>query len=193
MLIANERAIAIKTSMTQKKQKPFHLTQFGNSILRKRQKRVPNAFLGAQSFRTLVKKMFFTLHHARGVGLAAPQIGKDMALAVIEVKKTKLRPDVVPLKKTVIVNPKIISYSRVAEYDWEGCLSLKDVRGLVPRAKEITVEYRDGSGKKIIKKLEGFQARVFQHEIDHLNGILYVDRMDDMRTLITKEELEKRI
>ncbi len=175
-----------------RKVKPFRITQFGNQILRKKQKRISDATLRAKPFRELVKKMFSTLHHAQGVGLAAPQIGKDMALAVIEIKKTKLRPNAAPLTKTVIVNPKIISYSRVAEYDWEGCLSLKNVRGLVPRAKEITVEYKDCSGKKTVKKLKGFQARVFQHEIDHLNGVLFVDRMDDMRTLITKEELKKR-
>ncbi len=178
--------------MKRKKLSPFRLTQFVNPILRKKQKRVPGALLHRQSFRALIRKMLFTMRHARGVGLAAPQIGKDMALAVIEIKKTKLRPDVVPLKKTVIVNPKIVSYSRIGVYDWEGCLSLKDVRGLVPRPKEIVVEYFDESGKKVIRALEGFQARVFQHEIDHLNGILFVDRMDDMRTLITKEELEKR-
>ncbi len=132
------------------------------------------------------------MHRARGVGLAAPQTGKDMSLAVIEVRKTKLRPDVTPFPKTIVINPKIISHSRKMEYDWEGCLSLENVRGLVQRHKEIIAEYQDDLGKKTVRKLKGFQARVFQHEIDHLNGVLYVDRMDDMRTLTTLKEFEKR-
>lgn len=172
--------------------KTLRLTQFGNPILRKKQKQVSGGFLCTKPFRDLVTSMFSAMHHARGVGLAAPQVGKNMSLAVIQVGKTKLRPDVTPLPKTVVVNPKIISHSRGVEYDWEGCLSLEDVRGLVPRYKEITVEYEDVSGKKVLRKCEGFHARVFQHEIDHLSGVLYVDRMNDMRTLVTRKELEKR-
>ncbi len=149
--------------------------------------------LRTRTFTALVRKMFSTMHAANGVGLAAPQVGRDMSFAVIEARKTKLRPDAAPLAKTVIVNPRIISHSRKMEYDWEGCLSLESVRGLVPRYKEITVECEDASGKKILRKLKGYHARVFQHEIDHLNGILYVDRMDDMRTLVTQKELEKRV
>ncbi len=173
--------------------KTLRITQFGNPILRRKQKSVSESMLHAGTFRALVKKMFPTMHRANGVGLAAPQVGKNMSFAVVEVRKTRLRPDTTPLAKTVIINPRITSHSRKVEYDWEGCLSLESVRGLVPRYKEIAVEYEDLSGKKIVRNLKGYHARVFQHEIDHLNGILYVDRMDDMRTLTTLKELEKEM
>ncbi len=182
--------------MKQKKQNSsgtmLRITQFGNPILRRKQKKVSEKILRTKAFCNLVKAMFPVMHKASGVGLAAPQVGKDMSFAVIEVRKTKLRPEVAPLSKTVIINPKIISHSRKVEYDWEGCLSLENVRGFVPRYKEVTVEYEDISGKKIVRKFRGYHARVFQHEIDHLNSILYVDRMDDMRTLVTLKELAKR-
>ena len=128
-----------------------------------------------------------------GVGLAAPQINRSIQLAVIEIKKSDIRPDVIPLKTTVIINPEITSYSKEENNDWEGCLSFPGVRGLVPRAKAITVKYLDEFGKAYILKLKGFQARVFQHEIDHLNGIVYVNRMEDMRTLMTFDEFKQRI
>ena len=137
--------------------------------------------------------MFYTMRLVKGVGLAAPQINQPYQFAVIAIKKNKIRPDVMPLSPTVIVNPRITTFSKKRGYDWEGCLSLPGIRGLVPRHESIVVHYINESGKKIKMKLSGFQARVFQHEIDHLNGILYVDRMSDMKTLMTFQEFKKRI
>ncbi len=164
-------------------------TKFGNPILRQRARRISPRKVSNQ----LLKTMFYTMRQVSGVGLAAPQVNKSWQLAVIEIKKSKIRPEIIPLKKTVVINPEITRRSKKLLKDWEGCLSLPKIRGLVPRHKDVTVRFLDSFGKKQVVRLSGFQARVFQHEIDHLKGILYIDRMDDMKTLITEDEFRKRV
>jgi peptide deformylase len=168
-------------------------TYLGNPVLRKKAKQVPLRDISTQTFQRLVTQMFFTMRKVGGVGLAAPQIGKPIQLAVIEVKKTPTRPRIAPLEPTVIINPRILSHSRELLNDWEGCLSFPNARGLVPRYRTIRVSYFDRFGDKQVKTLEGFQARVFQHEIDHLNGLIYVDKMVDMRSLMVLGEFKKRL
>ncbi len=169
------------------------MTEFGNPILRMRAQKVPQKLFGTPFLRALVKEMFKAMHKAVGVGLAAPQVGYSLQLAVIEVRKTKLRPHVVPFPPTVVINPVIVEKSTKVLTDWEGCLSLLAVRGIVPRSKSITVVFFDEFGKKKKLKLTGFQARVFAHEIDHLKGKLYVDRMRSMETLMTLGEFNTRV
>lgn len=166
-------------------------TQFGDPILRKKAKRVVLKTIHTPAFKTLVRDMFATIQDI-GVGLAAPQVGKSIQLAVIDVHPLPHRPHVEPYKRAII-NPRIIQYSRSTVLGYEGCLSCDGVRGRVPRAKEVAVEYRDDCGVKHREVARGLLARVFQHEIDHLHGILYVDHMADMRTLMTVQEYEKRI
>ena len=173
--------------------KRLRRTYFGNPLLREKAKRVGLRSIKTPAFQKLIEEMFFTMRRVGGVGLAAPQIGKSLQLAVIEIRKSAVRPDIVPLPPTVIINPKIETVSKTKQSDWEGCLSLPSVRGLVPRHKRITVSYFDEAGKKQVMTFSGFRARVFQHEIDHLNGLLYVDRMPDMRTLMTANEFKGRI
>lgn len=173
--------------------KKYILTQFGNPVLRKEAKRLLLDTVHTSAFRQLVKDMFFTMHKEQGIGLAAPQIGKSLRLAVLGVRPTKFRPTLHPVAPAVMVNPKILHASREVEDDWEGCLSFPDGRGVVPRSTSIAVEYWDENGEHVQKTVTGFAARVFQHEIDHLHGILYVDRMRNMRTLCTLAEYEKRV
>ena len=168
-------------------------TQFGNPILRKKAAFVVSKKIGTKAFQQLIKKMLFTMRRSKGVGLAAPQIGRALHLAVVEITKSKIRPHVKLLAPHTVINPKILSTSRATQNDWEGCLSLSGVRGFVPRHKTISVRYIDESGKIQTKSFTGFQARVFQHEIDHLNGILFVDRMRDMKTLMTADEFKRRV
>jgi peptide deformylase len=168
-------------------------TQFGNPILRQKAKKVSSAFLKTAGFKKLVPQMFYTMKRANGVGLAAPQIGLSLQLAVIQVQPTRLRPNLEDLGKIVIINPRIVGRAKEQVDDWEGCLSFPGVRGKTPRHKSITVEYLDEKGKKVVRKLAGFLARVFQHEIDHLNGTVYVDRMKDMKTLMILPEFKERI
>jgi peptide deformylase len=167
-------------------------TQFGNPVLQKSAKLIPRNLFGSRSLKRLIAQMFFTVKRI-GVGLAAPQIGKSLQLAVIEIKKTPIRPDVRPLAKTVIINPRIVWASKKRINDWEGCLSCPRLRGLVPRCEYIKVEYFDEIGKKHVATLKGFQARVFQHEIDHLNGVVYVERMKNLKTLMMLQEFNARV
>lgn len=165
-------------------------TQFGNPILRKKAKAVPLKHIHTTSFIKLVEQMFCLIQDI-GVGLAAPQISKSIRLAVIDIHPLPHRPLVTPIKR-VLINPIILTYSKSTEADYEGCLSCDGICGSVPRSTRITVCYYNEKGKKCTETATGFLARVLQHEIDHLNGVLYVDRMKDMRTLITTEEYSKR-
>lgn len=160
-------------------------TEFGNPILRAKAKTVPAAFLKTAAFKNLIKQMFHTMYRVQGVGLAAPQINKGIRLAVIGIKPIRFN--------RVLVNPKITWHSKSKNMDWEGCLSFTDGRGEVPRWSAIKVEYTNEKGERIKEKHTGFIARVFQHEIDHLNGLVYVDRMVNMKTLMTHKEFIKRV
>lgn len=168
-------------------------TEFGNPILRAKAKPIVLKTIGTAKFKALTKEMIYTMRRVGGVGLAAPQVGKSIQLAVMEMRPTKLRPDLEKKPAVVIINPRIVQYSSAKEDDWEGCLSLKRVRGNVTRSKTITVEYYNARGDKVVEKATGLWARIFQHEIDHLNGVTYVDRMKDTSTLMTVGEYRKRI
>lgn len=160
-------------------------THFGNPILRARARAVTKAYLKSVAFRNLVKQMFHTMYRVSGVGLAAPQVNKPLRLAVIGIRPLRFR--------RILVNPKITWHSKKKILDWEGCLSFPDGRGQVPRWSAIKVEYTNEKGERVREKHVGFVARVFQHEIDHLNGSVYVDRMPDMKTLMTRGEFMRRI
>ena len=168
-------------------------TQFGNPVLRAKTKLVPPKEIKTKRFQKLVSQMFYTMRRANGVGLAAPQIGKSIQLAVIQVSPTKYRPNLESMPRTVIVNPKIVRYSKETVGGWEGCLSCHNIRGSVPRYRSVTVEFHDINGKRQRAIYKDFHARVFQHEIDHLNGILYVDRVKNTKSIITLGEFKKRI
>lgn len=119
--------------------------------------------------KNLVAEMFETMHQANGVGLAAPQIGKSLKLAVIDVSPDKPEP-------LVLVNPVIVKKSRNKETDEEGCLSFPDIHAKISRAAEVTVEAQDADGEKFTLQASGLLARCLQHEIDHLDGIFFVNR-----------------
>jgi peptide deformylase len=166
--------------------KRLPLAYFGDPILRVKAKPVLLTEIKKPAFQKLITLMFFTLRGEGGVGLAAPQIGLSLRLTVIKNGANSPR--------IVLINPKIESHSKTQKQDWEGCLSLPLVRGLVPRYVKIVVSYYDENGIKRRKTINRFsEARVFQHEIDHLNGVLYVDRMRDMKSLSTLDEYVKGV
>ncbi|MEK7514446.1 MAG: peptide deformylase [Patescibacteria group bacterium] len=168
-------------------------TQFGDPILRKKAKKISFSLFRTRKGKELIRRMLYTMFRTKGVGLAAPQVGKSIALAVMRMIPFSRHPDLERIGPIVIVNPKITNYSRKKLYDWEGCLSCSGMRGLVPRSKEITVEYYNLHGEKVVERAKGYWARIFQHEVDHLNGNLYIDRMDDIKTLMTLKELKKKL
>lgn len=167
-------------------------TEFGNPILRTKAKTVPASFLKSKAFTKLEAEMIHTMRRVNGVGLAAPQVGVPMRMAVMEMRVTPTRPNIKHKGPITIVNPTIVSKGKTKS-DWEGCLSLSGVRGSVPRADSVTVSYTNSKGEKVTERASGLWARIFQHEIDHLNGVLYVDQMKDMKTLMTESEFKKRI
>ncbi|TMH11531.1 MAG: peptide deformylase [Betaproteobacteria bacterium] len=131
----------------------------------------------------LVADMFDTMHAANGAGLAAPQIGVDLQLVIFGFKNNERYPDAPPVPETVLINPKIMPIGDAEEEGWEGCLSVPGLRGVVPRFMRIRYSGFDPQGKLIDREVDGFHARVVQHECDHLIGKLYPMRMRDMSKL----------
>jgi len=140
----------------------------------------PVAQFDTPELHRLVADMFDTMAAANGAGLAAPQIGVDLQLVIFGSGAPNPRyPDAPPVPRTVLLNPKITPLSEEEEEDWEGCLSVPGMRGVVPRWKAIRYTGFDPHGKPIDRTAEGFHARVVQHECDHLVGKLYPMRVRD--------------
>lgn len=137
----------------------------------------------------LIADMFDTMQAEAGVGLAAPQIGVDQRLVVFGFEDNPRYPDAAALPKSVLINPVITPLDDLREDGWEGCLSVPDMRGLVPRFSRIRYTGFDASGEAIEVVAEGFHARVIQHECDHLDGILYPQRIRDFREFGFLDEL----
>ena len=132
------------------------------------------------ALKTIIADMYETMHAANGVGLAAPQIGVDLRLMIFGFDANPRYPDEPPVPLTTLINPWIELLTEETEEGWEGCLSVPGMRGLVPRATHIRYGgiLEDGSAHAV--EACGFHARVFQHEFDHLNGVLYPQRIRDM-------------
>ena len=133
----------------------------------------------------LLATMVAGLRSLNGAGLAAPQIGASVTVVVVEVRRTDVFPDRPECPLLQMINPVIVARSGSVLVDWEGCFSVPGLMGLVPRAETITVEYRNPTGDLVVGEYSGYVARVIQHEVDHLDGVEFVDRMRDMRSLTT--------
>ena len=129
----------------------------------------------------LLADMRDTMQALSGVGLAAPQIGVNQRVVIFGVQHNPRYPDAEPVPQTVLLNPVITPVGSETEEDWEGCLSIPGMRGLVPRFKTIRYQGSDEHGALIDRTVSGFHARVVQHECDHLDGILYPMRMRDLK------------
>ncbi len=128
----------------------------------------------------LIADMFATMQHANGAGLAAPQIGINLQLVIFGFKQNPRYPDAPNVPETVLINPVLTPLSDETDEAWEGCLSVPGMRGLVPRWSRLRYEGVDQFGKVISREVDGFHARVVQHETDHLNGVLYPMRIKDL-------------
>lgn len=137
----------------------------------------------SKALNELVEYLFFNLKHFNGAGLAAPQIGESKRIVVYGFEKNPRYPDAKPVPLTVLINPEITTFSAEKVEGYEGCLSIPHIRGLVPRAHSIHCKSYTLEGKLVEKTMTGFEARIIQHEVDHLNGVLYPMRMMDMSTL----------
>ena len=151
----------------------------------------------SDSIQTLLADMRFTLEKKKyGVGLAAPQVGQSVAISVIGIKPTPTRPES-PVINMTIINPKIVRTYGRQEPMWEGCVSFGDTRNFpyaqVPRYKKLRLQYVDESARLHERDFEGLLAHVLQHEVDHLQGILFVDRVEDATSYMTTAEYKKRL
>ena len=134
---------------------------------------------GTPEMETLIADMFDTMHAANGAGLAAPQIGVNLQLVIYGFKENQRYPNAPAVPETVLINPVLTPLSDEMDEAFEGCLSVPGLRGVVPRYTQLHYEGVDQHGKPIVRDAEGFHARVVQHEVDHLLGILYPMRITD--------------
>jgi peptide deformylase len=164
----------------------LEIVQAGNPVLRQQARLLTSVEIASKEIQKLIESMQKTMYEAPGVGLAAPQIGLSVQLAVIEdraeyhkdVPEEQLRErERRPVPFHAIINPKITAKSDDTVEFFEGCLSLSGFSALVPRARAVRVEFLNERGVKEILEASGWYARILQHEIDHLNGTLYIDRM----------------
>ncbi len=139
----------------------------------------PVTDFAAPELKSLIGDMFDTMAEAGGVGLAAPQIGVGLRVVIFGFERSERYPDAEPVPATILINPVITPLDDELEEGWEGCLSVPGLRGMVPRYKRIRYQGFDEQGAPIDRAVEGFHARVAQHECDHLDGTLYPMRVRD--------------
>jgi peptide deformylase len=171
------------------------VARMGHPVLRARAKPLDPADIKLPQIQQLIDDMFETMQEYQGVGLAAPQVHEGVRLFVAGFAPRRDEDDEededrgVPLM--ALINPEISVVGRDIEEDWEGCLSIPDVRGRVPRAQEISVKAYDRKGRRVQMNARGFTARVIQHETDHLDGVLFLDRMESLETLTFLDEFSR--
>jgi peptide deformylase len=165
------------------------IAQLGADVLRLHARPVVEAD-GADS-REAIAAMKATLAGTQGVGLAAPQIGLSLRIVIVASRPTPRYPYAPLMEPTVMINPSFEPLSDATEKDWEGCLSIPGIRALVPRFQAIRIAYTDERGHPAEAHLQSFVARVFQHEFDHLNGLVFLDRVENNRDIFSESEYLK--
>jgi len=159
----------------------------GHPVLRERTRPLEKSDIKSAAIQKLIDDMIDTMHEYHGVGLAAPQVHEDVRLFVALLDED---PDG-KSEAAVIINPEIVANSSAIEEGWEGCLSIPDIRGMVPRYTDIRVQALDRTGRPIELNLKNFPARVAQHETDHLEGVLFFDRMTSFKSLTFLDEYSR--
>ncbi|ERN41071.1 peptide deformylase [Rubidibacter lacunae KORDI 51-2] len=167
------------------------IAQLGDPRLRRVASSVSDP--GAPDVQALVRTLLETMTAAHGVGIAAPQISVLQRLVIVASRPTLRYPHAPQMDPTPMLNPRLLARSPDTKRGWEGCLSVPGMRGIVARAVAIEVEYCDCTGTLQRQELTGFVARIFQHELDHLDGILYVDRLASTRDLYTEREYLRQL
>lgn len=167
------------------------VARMGHPILREVAGAVALEEIATPAFQEIVDSMIDTLRDYDGAGLAAPQVHVSKRVVVLEVSNNPRYPDAPPMPLSVMINPSIQFLTERSVEIVEGCLSIPDLRGVVPRIAEIELEALDRHGNPFRERFEGFPAAVVQHECDHLDGILYLDRVSDTRTLSFLREFRR--
>ena len=165
------------------------IAQLGAKVLRQNAEFVQD--INAPEIRSIIADMHATLAASQGVGLAAPQIGISKRIIIVASRPNSRYPRAPLMSPTVMINPVSEAMSEEKEKDWEGCLSIPGIRALVPRYKSIRIQYKDEYGQPVAKIFEDFIARIFQHEADHLEGKVYLDRVESSADIISEIEYMK--
>lgn len=169
----------------------LEVLKMGNPLLRKVALSVAIERIGLTDFQTLIDDLVETMRSEKGVGIAAPQVGLLERVFCMEVNENARYPDKEPFSLFIAINPEIEFLSEEQIDSWEGCLSIPGIRGCLKRYKHIKLTGFDRHGRAIEIELKDFAAIIAQHELDHLNGILFIDRLLSMETLSFQEEYEK--
>jgi peptide deformylase len=162
------------------------VARMGHPVLREHARTVDATEVRTAPFQKLIDDMIETMIEYEGIGLAAPQVHEHVRLFVAGVEGSGENLKIVPF-----INPIVTAVGEETVEDWEGCLSIPDIRGKVPRAREVLIKALDRRGKPFELTLKGFPARVVQHETDHLDGVLFFDRMKSFDTLTFMEEFQR--
>ena len=168
----------------------YAIAQLGDPILRQRSQPIDNA--QANWVQTLIDDLLLRLHQSQGVGIAAPQVSVLRRLLIVASHPNARYPSAPTMDPTPMINPEIIRCSPHTTKDWEGCLSVPGIRGLVPRPEEVEIAYTDRYGERHHQVLTGFVARILQHEFDHLEGQVFLDHVEASTDLMTDQEYLKR-
>lgn len=171
----------------------LEIALLGNPILKRTASPVEKIIDSDRDLVKLIDSLIATMMSAKGVGIAAPQVSQSYRLFIVASHPNQRYPHAPKMPPTAMLNPKIISHGEEIVKDWEGCLSVPNLRGLVPRFREIEVEYFTRSGKLERQILTDFIARIFQHELDHLNGMVFLDRLESEADLYSEEEYQNII
>ena len=164
------------------------VARMGHPVLRQKARALDRAEIRNPVVQKLIDDMIDTMHEYHGVGLAAPQIHEGLRLFVAAISPQDAEPLPPNAEPLVVINPVIVHVGTEVVEDWEGCLSIPDIRGRVPRARTITVTATDRNGGKVEFTSRDFPARVIQHESDHLDGVLFFDRMRSFESLTFLDE-----
>ena len=164
------------------------VARLGHPVIRAPSLPIPKETITSAEIQRLINDMIETMREYDGVGLAAPQAHVSKQLAVIEVADNRRYPGEGPIPLTILINPRILGASKRQVEDWEGCLSVNEFRGKVPRAESLEVEAYNRKGEKVRFQAQGFFARIIQHECDHLAGKVFLDRMPSLQTLTHLQE-----
>jgi peptide deformylase len=168
------------------------VARMGHPVLRDKARAVDRGRIGHPALQRLIDDMIETMIEYHGVGLAAPQVHEGVRLFVAAVNPAgeEARDDR-PIDPLVVINPDITPAGRDIVEDWEGCLSVPDIRGRVPRARDVALRALNRTGERLELRLQGFAARVVQHEADHLDGVLFFDRMRSLESLTFFDEYSR--
>jgi len=167
------------------------VARLGHPVLRALAEAIPLEEIESAVVQKLIDDMVETMREYEGVGLAAPQVHESKQIIVVEMQAHPRHLNITGIPLTILINPTITSLSLEIEEDWEGCLSINDLRGKVPRSRRVSVKGYDRKGKEVKLDIENFFARVVQHEVDHLLGKIFLDRMSDFSTLTHLSEYNR--